>query len=144
MTNKKYVIFVSAILITTAAMAHDGVKNPVVKARMAAMGEIAKNMKTLGGMAQGKISFDAGAAQKALDEIAIGAGQMPSLFALPETDPKSEALPDIWTTWGDFETKSGDLKTTTEDAGVVSVEQLQQAMNQIGKTCKACHTLYRM
>ena len=46
-------------LSATLATAHDGVKDPIVKARMEGMKEIGSNMGVLGDMAKGKRAFDA-------------------------------------------------------------------------------------
>ncbi|NNF90114.1 MAG: cytochrome c, partial [Boseongicola sp.] len=45
------------LLVASAALAHQGVKNPAVKARMDVMSAIGDNTKLLGRMAKGEVAF---------------------------------------------------------------------------------------
>ena len=63
-----------------SALAHKGVMNSSVKARMNAMSAIAEQMKTLGKMAKGVTPFDSATARLAAAEIAKHAGDTPKLF----------------------------------------------------------------
>ncbi|MEM8741112.1 MAG: cytochrome c [Pseudomonadota bacterium] len=134
-----------ALLLASAALAHQGVTNPAVLARMNGMSTIAEEMEVLGRMAKGAAPFDAPAARQALRAIAAEAEEIPALFAAPETDPKSEALPEIWTQYDDFTVKARALTTLAEDlAQTVSMsEDLPAAMRQLGDNCSACHKPYR-
>ena len=98
-----------SLIIATTAFAHEDVKNPTVKARMMAMSNIGGQMKTLGGMAKGAVAFDLEQAKAALAEIEKTAKTVPALFKDNETDPKSEALPAIWSNYADFTVKSDAL-----------------------------------
>lgn len=130
--------------IATAAVAHNAVKNPQVKARMDAMVQISQNLKIIGGMAQGKTQFDSTVAQGALDALTQQAGLVTGLFKAEETDPKSEALPAIWTNWSDFTAKADALGIAADKMDVSTVESLGQGLAAIGGTCKSCHSDYRM
>ncbi|MYF88372.1 MAG: cytochrome c, partial [Boseongicola sp. SB0676_bin_33] len=101
----------TALIAATAALAHQGVQNPAVKARMAAMSAISENMKTLGMMARGATEFDAEAARDAAAAIADHASAVPGLFEANETDPMSEARPEIWTSFEDFSAKASELES---------------------------------
>mgnify|MGYP001829162567 CR=1 FL=1 len=57
------------VLAASAALAHQGVKNPAVMERMEGMTDQAAAMKTLGQMATGKTAFDAAAAAAAREEV---------------------------------------------------------------------------
>ena len=139
-------MFVTTLLLAaTAALAHQGVRNPAVKARMDAMGAISENTKILGAMAKGELSFDARAAREAARAIATTASDVPGLFEAPETDPKSEALPAIWDRFDDFVVKT-ETMVAAADAASTSIEtpaDLRAALSAIGATCKACHEAYR-
>lgn len=130
-------------LAGSAALAHDGVKNPVVKARMAAMKTIGENMKLLGGMAKGAIGFDAAAANAALDVIAGKAGEVPALFEAEEDDPKSEARAEIWFDFDDFTAKALALESAASSAEVSDPASLGAALGMVGGACKACHQAYK-
>jgi len=131
---------------TTAALAHSGVQNPTVKARMAAMGEIGKSTKVLGSMAKGEATFDAESARKAASAIAGHAGQISVLFKEQANDPKSEALPVIWQSYSDFLVKADALEVAA-NAAVTSIQaegDLRPALGAIGGACKGCHETYRL
>ena len=125
------------------ALAHGGVQNPAVLARMEAMTQIGDAMKLLAGMMKGETAFDAGQAQAALDRIRAAAARTPALFEAPETDPKSEALPAIWQNWADFRSKSDALY---EAAGgtIVAPGDLRPMVSRLAGSCKACHRDYRL
>lgn len=133
-----------AVTISSQTVARDGVANAAVGARMDAMATIGQNMKTIGGMAQGQVTFDAAAAQAALDAIAKQAGMLPALFEAHETDPKSKASDAIWNNWDDFTTKAAALKTVVEATDTSSAAGLGQAMRGIGGSCQSCHMSYRI
>ena len=132
-------------LVASAAFAHEGVKNPAVKARMDSMSAIADNMKTLGTMAKGQIDFDAAIARAAATKIAGHAAETPTLFEPQETDPKSEALPAIWANFDDFSVKARELETIAQNVSVTlsTPDDLKAALGQMGATCKSCHSAYR-
>lgn len=133
------------MVLTTAALAHQGVQNAAVKARMDGMSAIGANMKTLGAMAKGQVAFDAGQAKEAAAAVAQEAARIPSLFEVQETDPKSEALPVIWSEFDRFTAIADDL----EAAAIVAAsalngpEDLGPALKAIGGQCSACHKAYR-
>ena len=131
-----------AMVLATAALAHQGVQNVAVMARMDGMSAIGANMKTLGAMAKGQIAFDAGQANEA---VAEEAARIPSLFEAQETDPKSEALPVIWSEFDRFIAIADDLEAAaTAAAGALNgPEDLGPALKAIGGQCSACHKAYR-
>ena len=130
------------IMIAGAALAHSGVQNPAVMARMNGMSDIAAAMKTLGQMAKGTTAFEAAKANASLQEVAANAAEIPILFKAQETDPKSEALPEIWTDFETFQSIAIDLQTAAS-VEVTNLNQLRRAMRNIGPTCNACHKDFR-
>ena len=138
-------IALAAMLAATTALAHQGVQNPAVMARMESMGAIAENMKTLGTMAKGAREFDAQAAREAAAAIVQHAEQTPVLFEANETDPKSEAKSIIWDEFDDFTQKSDDLvRVATKISETdLTIDDVRAAVGALGATCKACHATYR-
>lgn len=130
---------------TGAAFAHSGVMNPAVMARMDAMSSIGAQVKVLGQMAKGEKPFDKQAAQKAAAQIAKHASDTPALFKANESDPKSEAKPEIWENFQDFTKKSEDLADIAgELSNSLSTKgDLTSALRRLGANCKSCHTDYR-
>ena len=133
------------MVLTTAALAHQGVQNAAVKARMDGMSAIGANMKTLGAMAKGQVAFDAGQAKEAAAAVAQEAARIPSLFEAQETDPKSEALPVIWSEFDRFTAIADDLEAaaTVAASALNGPEDLGPALKAIGGQCSACHKAYR-
>ncbi|PRY90311.1 c-type cytochrome [Donghicola tyrosinivorans] len=142
---KKATIAVTLIALGTAALAHGGVKNKDVMARMEVMKTIGDQMKIVGSMAKGQTAFDAAAANAALTEVAAQAAQIAPMFETQAEDPKSEALPIIWQQWDDFAKLASDTEIATEALiGSITTEaDLAPALGKIGGTCKACHSKYR-
>ncbi|MGB1390152.1 MAG: c-type cytochrome [Paracoccaceae bacterium] len=134
-----------AMVLATAALAHQGVQNAAVKARMDGMSAIGANMKTLGAMAKGQVAFDAGQAREAAAAVAEEAARIPSLFEAQEADPKSEALPLIWTEFDRFTAIAHDLEAaaTAAASALNEPEDLGPALKAIGGQCSACHKAYR-
>lgn len=137
----------ATILAVTAAsaLAHSGVQDPAVLARMDAMKSIGDSMKVIGNMAKGQTSFDADSAQQAAAEIARHAARTTDLFEARAQDPKSEAKPSIWDQFDDFSAKASDLEIAAETAraDLSSADGLVPAVQRLGAACKACHDLYR-
>jgi len=138
-------LIVVLVCLTSAVAAHDGVKNAAVQARMHAMTNIGDALKVLVPMAKGKAPFDLSAAQAALQSIADHASQTPGLFEANETDPKSEALPEIWTSFADFTAKAEAMEqVAARGAELVDTrEALGETVRELSGTCLSCHKLYR-
>ena len=142
----RYLALGFALASATAAIAHQGVQNPAVKARMDGMSAIAENMKTLGQMAKGATPFDVETARLAAAAIAEHAAATPDLFAANETDPKSEARPEIWSNFDDFTAKAIELETiaTGFATSINQPADLTAAMRAFGANCQSCHMAYRI
>lgn len=138
-------IVVVALLTATTALAHQGVKNRAVLARMNGMSAIAENIKVLGAMAKGKVAFDQEAARSAAEAIAQHAGEAPALFAAREDDPKSEARPVIWDDFEDFTAQAEELEEIASGLAVslASPDDLGPALQKLGANCRSCHEVYR-
>ncbi len=136
---------VMAVLLCGTALAHTGVKNPAVKARMASMSGIAAELKTIGEMAKGKTAFDQQQARAAAAAIAVYAAQTPELFAQEEDDPMSEAKPEVWQNFDDFTAKSDALERLSRDLAtrISSQADVQTAVKELAQSCKDCHRIYR-
>lgn len=140
-----YLYTALALLVASAALAHNGVKNAAVMARMNAMSGIGAEMKKLGEMAKGAAAFDVSSARAAAAAIADYATKTPTLFQAEEDDPKSEATAAIWTNFADFTVKAAALETVALDlsTSITTPDDLGPAMKALGDTCKACHADYR-
>ena len=102
---KQACVILMCIGVATAALAHTGVKNAAVKARMEGMSRLAAHAKVLGtGLRTGASQAEMTAAAAALRHEA---GTIATLFMPQEDDPKSEARAAIWANWSDFQSPLG-------------------------------------
>ena len=138
-------VFLVVALAASAAFAHNGVTNPAVMARMHAMSAVSDQMKVLGMMVKHANVFDKEATRTAAAEIAKHAAATPVLFEAPEDDPKSEAKNAIWTSFDDFTAKANEMEkvATQLSQSIETFNDLSPAVIALGKTCEACHSVYR-
>lgn len=133
----------TAVTTAGAVLAHGGVENETVLARMDGMKTLSTQLKTLGSMAKGQTEFDASAAQAALARLADGAARIPDHFEEEVIVPESEALPAIWENWEDFTAKASALRQRSDALNVSRPGDLGPALRELGGACKACHADYR-
>lgn len=134
----------AAVLCASAALAHQGVKDPQVMARMEAMSAVGDATKIIGQMAKGEVPFDAAKLHAAAAEIAARAAEVPALFESPADDPKSEALPAIWERFGDFTDEAKAMEAAARAmSGVTAPDKLAPALRALGATCQSCHEDFR-
>ncbi len=144
MKSFKLIILVS-LTISSVAFAHSGVKDKNVKERMMVMKEMAGNTKIIGQMLKGKTSFDANQVKLALERLSALSLETPKVFTINATDPKSEAMPNIWDEFDEFTKLSKDLAETSIVLAnsIATIEDLRPALKKVSSGCKACHSRYR-
>ena len=144
MKSFKLIILVS-LTISSVAFAHSGVKDKNVKERMMVMKEMAGNTKIIGQMLKGKTSFDANQVKLALERLSALSLETPKVFTINATDPKSEAMPNIWDEFDEFTKLSKDLAETSIALAnsIATIEDLRPALKKVSSGCKACHSRYR-
>ena len=136
-------VLLITLLTATAVLAHSGVKNAQVKARMDGMAAQGTQTKILGQMAKGAAPFDASKAQAAIQALKTEAKRIPALFQPQADDPKSEAKREIWTNWPTFTERSATLHDALAAADVTTPDALSRAVRAIGAACGACHKQFR-
>ena len=129
--------------LASAALAHTGVKDPDVKARMDLMTQSGPELKVLSDMARGLVLFDANAAENARGALQDQAVAMPTAFLKPADDPKSEARRLIWDDWDGFLAKAKAMEAAATTP-IATLDDLRASLGSIGKTCSACHEVYRL
>ncbi|MDQ2090895.1 c-type cytochrome [Marimonas arenosa] len=127
-----------------ASLAHSGVQNAAVKARMALMGEIKEATGVIGGMVKGEIAFDPAKAAVARAALVRHASEITPAFEAQETDPKSEARPEVWSDWAGFAARAEAMATAAEALDTGSPEALADGLGALGQSCGGCHKLYRI
>lgn len=143
MKFKAKALVATLILVAGVAVAADAT-DPTVKAWQELMDSNGAAAKTLGGMAGGKMAFDAAAAEQAKAALIDNADAIAAKFMTQASDPASKASPDIWTNWDDFVAKANALSTAATALDVTSMETLQAGMAAVGGACKDCHTKYKL
>ncbi|AKS45970.1 prepilin-type processing-associated H-X9-DG domain-containing protein [Octadecabacter temperatus] len=140
-----------AVSLTTMAFADGHAEvDPAVTARQAHMQLYAHNLGVLGGMAQGKIDYDADAAQSAADNMVALIGMNQMSYWPAGTDNASiegtKALPALWENFDNVMVISADFGAAADamaDVAGTDLESLQGAMQALGGACSACHREYR-
>ena len=111
MKNMKFLLgTIAAISITGAALAHGGATG-IVKERMDGMSAMGSAVKVLSEMMRGNIDYDPEVVKENALKIQMHAGeQLSKLFPEGSDGGPSEAKPDIWSNWTEFEEISQQLK----------------------------------
>lgn len=135
------------------AIAQDGgPHDKAITARQAMFQLYSFNIGILGGMAKGKIDYDAELAAEAaanLDKV-VNLGQ--SAFWPQGSDnsnsenKETRALPKLWNNFPDVSEKAGNLAEAVaalQPVAAGGVDGLKGAVGDVGKACKACHDDYR-
>lgn len=139
---------VGLVLVSvTGAFAHSGATG-IVKERMEAMKEIGGEMKIIGGMFRGKITFDAKRLEKAAGVIGGHAEKIENLFPKGSDHKPTRALPEIWKNKAEFDRIGKDLMSAAaalskSSKTAQSVDDIKMDLIGVGKTCKACHKQFR-
>ena len=119
----------------------------LVKQRQSAMTLIGKYFGPLGGMAQGRVPFDAKLVQRNADYLAALA-QMPWDGFDPSTkNEKSRALPAIWeqpdkvkSAAQQFQSEVGKLQSVAKGGDESAIKA---QIGAVGKACANCHDNFR-
>ena len=128
------------------AVANEG----AIKARQGQFQMFALNLGVLGGMAQGRVAYDADAAQEAADNLFhltrnTQLGMWPQGSDNMATDG-TRALPLIWDQNEDFLARYAALQAAAEGmqaAAGTDLATLQGALGGLGGACQACHQQFR-
>mgnify|MGYP006189648243 CR=1 FL=1 len=113
MRKHKHVCIVAStlMLVSVSVFAHGGATG-IVKERMDFMGSLGKAMKQLTAMMRGKTEYNEDEVRKIAVKIQNHGGDaMTKLFPKDSIDGPSEALPNIWQKWDQFEAYASRLKT---------------------------------
>ncbi len=166
---KRYLPTLGAIglsaILAVAAFAHSGATG-IVKERMDAMSSMGKAMKTLSGYVSGKVDYDANAVRSAAVELRKQAGEtLIARFPAEPVPATSEARDTIWSDPDGFADIANQLEhlarkleavaangvsgsaaptTRTDPEGTVDNPIVARVFQEIGQTCKDCHSDYRV
>lgn len=149
---KKALMSIAAVAALAAALpAQAQFQRPedAVKYRQSALSLIGTHFGRLGGMAQGRIPFDAAQAAANADVVANLSALPWAGFGAGHNVGTTRAKPEIWTDTARFTQMSNDMRQATlalqtaVKAPGLTVEQLRTAVGNTGRTCQACHDAFR-
>ncbi|NBC95979.1 MAG: cytochrome c [Deinococcus-Thermus bacterium] len=144
MSIRKTMALALCIGVAGAALAHQGVENPAVKARMESMKDAASGLETIGEMAKGARAFDADAASGARTRLVSRMEAIPVLFEDEAHDPKDEARDRIWEEWADFRDHADEAAAAAAGLDVSSRKAIRASLRDLGGACRGCHESYRI
>jgi cytochrome c556 len=116
--------------------------------RKATMDVLASQFGPLGGMAAGKVPYDATRSQLDAQRVVTLAGIATEVFP-PESKEgaPTKAKADIWTNRAEFDGLMKDLQDKTAAlvvaAKVGTLDALRPAVGDVGKACKSCHDKFK-
>ena len=143
---KKTVLALGLIATGTLALAHAGATG-IVKERMDGMGELAKSMKALINMNKSS-DIDAKQVAAIAQTIQSHSGVvMTDRFPEGSLPNVSEAAPLIWTDWDRFAAISDELFDVAQrmETSVATQDfDLGLYVKELGATCSACHSDFRI
>ena len=136
----------AALGLALAAAAYGAAHSPISQ-RQAAMKAVGGQMRTLGGMAQGKIAYDDFAVISALEIMRDAAATARPLFpAGSDMGEETRAKPEIWAADSDFDARMGQLLANL-DAAIAAepadINAYRPLFGAIAGSCKGCHEKYR-
>ncbi len=138
-------VLIGAVLAAGAVYAQAERTDPNSIARSDLMRMQGKNIGILSEMAEGKIPYDAAAAEAAKAVLVETSGKIEAVFMEPgAADPASRAKPEIWTNWEDFLKKSKTFGDAAAAMDVASVESIGAGLGAVGGACGDCHKTYQV
>ncbi len=144
--NLKKTIAVASLGLALAATAYGAAHSPIAQ-RQAAMKAVGGQMRTLGGMAQGKTAYDDFAVLSALEIMRDAATTARPLFpAGTDMGEETRAKPEIWAADSDFDARMGQLLASLDAALAAEPADLasyRPLFGAIAGSCKGCHEKYR-
>ena len=118
-----------------------------IKYRRSAMTVMATHFGVIGAMANGRAPFDAQAAARSADVIAL-VSHLPFAGFVPGTDKgETRAKPEIWSEQAKFKAGAEKMQDAIGKLAVAAksgnLDTMKAAFGPAAQTCKACHDDFR-
>lgn len=118
-----------------------------VKYRESAFKLMATHFGRINAMAQGKVPFDAKAAQANAEVLSVLAKLPWEAFPAGSNVGNTEAKPEVWSQPDKFKAGAQQLMDNVAKldaaAKAGSLDQLKAAAGAVGKSCKSCHEAFK-
>ncbi len=136
---------IAVVLVAGLSFAHSGATG-MVKDRMNMMKDMGEAMKEMAAMLRGKTVYDAERVKKLATDMQAHSEHIPKMFPKGSNTKPSEAKGTIWTEPEGFVKSAKALGDYAGTLAGYSGDQAaaKAAFGDIGKTCKSCHTDYRV
>lgn len=151
--NKLCIGLASGLLglsVLTAASAADPKPEDTAEYRQSVFTIIGWNFKPIGAMVKGEVPFDAAAVARHAQYVEMMSKALLEGFSKgsgPDAVKHTEAKPEIWTNWDQFNSKLNNFEQEAAKLAEVAKGGDEGAIKaQFGKTaetCKACHKEFR-
>ena len=120
----------------------------VIRYRQSAMAMVGWNFVPLGAMVKGKTPFDAKEFSRRADRLEFLGPQLLEGFSKgSDTGAETDAKPEIWTAFDDFQAKLDDYVNESRKLAEVarngSESDMKEQFKKTAESCKACHDKYR-
>ncbi|MBN8884288.1 MAG: cytochrome c [Rudaea sp.] len=146
MLKSRLLVAATALSLSALVFAH-GKQDDAVDYRMGLMTVIGWNFGPLGAMVKGKAPFDAADFSKHADRVAFLSDQIVEGFPKGSDKGHTDAKPEIWANWDDFQAKAKDFNTQAKllaDVAKANDEAKdKEQFKKVAETCKACHEKYK-
>jgi cytochrome c556 len=149
MSKRLVLAAIAASFLSGPAAAQDA--EGVAEARIAYYALMGADMGVLSGMARQEIPYDAASAQAHADNLVLlSRYAREHLYAEGTSNAdipgKTRAQPAIWSDWEGYLAREGEFNTAAAAVAEVAddgLPALQEAMTQLGGTCRTCHQAFR-
>jgi cytochrome c556 len=149
--KKSFMTFCIAFALPTMSIAADDPVKDIIEARQSVMNLYAYSMGTLGGMAKGKIEYNAEVAAAAAKNLQL-VDQLDQASMWPEGSHNgvdaykdlTKAKPEGWSEYPKLAKISEDLSAAAEKLAANAgngLDALRANIGAVGKTCKGCHDI---
>lgn len=139
-------LLLSGLFLFSEVSAHGGATG-VVKERMELMKSMGDQMKRIGAMVKGKVTFDSESIAVSAREIKQAAPKTTHLFPEGSTHKPSEALPRIWEDRKKFDELTESMMLEAGKLNDLAIAGDRRSIliqfTRLGKTCSSCHTDFR-
>jgi len=143
-----FALAAATLSLSAPAAAQFAKAEDAIKYRQSALFVMGQHFSRLGAMANGRIPFDAKAAQENADVVAQMA-QLPwaGFGAGTDKGAPTKAKPEIWAEQAKFREHADKLQAESVKLAAAaktgSLDNLKAAFGATAGTCKACHDSYR-
>ena len=140
-------ILSAALLSSTAAMAQFQKPEDAVKYRQSALFVMGQHFSRIGAMANGRVPFDAKAAQENA-AVVLAMSKLPWAGFTPNTENiKTKAKPELWMEMDKVKAAADKMMVSVvaldAAAKTGNLDAIKKAFGETAATCKACHDAYR-